>query len=120
MADPEKALDPEVMQVVLLQEIQKYMKEARAEGIVEPLKSVSVTDAPKQIRAPYKPWFTVELLNDGPNTVHAIFNTEKSFDEHEIRKGESCKVEMGRGIIKDVYVKCDKGERAKIRLVGTR
>lgn len=122
----EKAVRPEVMQLALLDEIagrlltlEKHFASTEAEGVVEPIEPITVTSTAKQIR-PTKPWFSVEIVNDGPDSVLAIINTLKSFDAHDVKKDETYKVEMGKPIIKDVYMKCNPGETAIVRLVGTR
>lgn len=120
-------VEPSVLQTALLDEIaerllklQQYEEEERAEGVTEPIEPVAVTDARRRVEAHVKPWFSVSLANDGPDDVWAIVNTEKSFDAHRVRVGETYAVSMLRGVIKDVLLWCDAGETGSVRLVGSR
>jgi len=117
----------DVLQAALLDEIadrllniQRMVSEEKPEGVVEPIEPVSVTDSARRVVAPVKPWFSVSIVNDGPNDVYAIVNTEKSFDWHRIPVGETYKVDMKRPIIKDILLKCEPGEKASVRVVGSR
>jgi hypothetical protein len=122
-----KRLRPDVLQTALLAEIaerlytlQRLQEEERAEGVVEPIEPVSVTGEHRRVVAPFKPWFSVNVVNDGPDDVYVMVNTEKSFDWHRVPKGESYRVDMKRGIIKDLLLKCEAGKTASVRLVGSR
>jgi hypothetical protein len=123
----EKFVRPEVLQAALLDEIaerlytmQRFQEEERAEGVVEPIEPISVNEEPRRVIAPLKPWFSVNVVNDGPDDVYVLVNTEKSFDWHRVPKGESYRVDMKRGIIKDLLLKCEAGKTASVRLVGAR
>lgn len=96
--------------------------EQEPEGVVEPIEPIPVDEKPKTVAClePKKPWFTVSLINDGPDDVRAIVNTETSRRHHTIRPGEAYNVVMNRGKIKDVLLSCDTGENANVRLVGSR
>lgn len=122
-----KRVKPEVLQAAILDEIaerlyslEQMQKEEKAEGVVEPIEPVAVTDEVRRVVAPFKPWFSVVIVNDGPDDVYAIVNSEKSFEWHQIPKGEPYKVDMKRAIIKDVLLKCESGENASVRVVGSR
>jgi hypothetical protein len=122
-----KRLRSDVLQTALLDEIaerlyalQRFQEEERAEGIVEPIEPISVNEEPRRVVAPVKPWFSVNVVNDGPNDVYVMVNTEKSFDWHRVPKGESYRVDMKRGIIKDLLLKCEAGKTASVRVVGAR
>jgi hypothetical protein len=115
------------MSVALLDEIaerlcalQRFQEEERAEGVVEPIEPVSVNEELRHVIAPIKPWFSVNVVNDGPDDVYVMVNTEKSFDWHRVPQGESYRVDMKRGIIKDLLLKCEAGKTASVRLVGSR
>jgi hypothetical protein len=99
--------------------IREYAEERRAEGITEPVEPLVVTSEPRRIRAE-KPWFSVMIVNDGPNDVDVIVNTEKSFREHKVAADETYKVDMFRGVIKDVLLWCAPAETASVRFVGVR
>jgi hypothetical protein len=122
-----RRLRPDVLQTALLDEIaerlyalQRFQEEERAEGVVEPIEPISVNEEPRRVVAPLKPWFSVNVVNDGPDDVYVMVNTEKSFDWHRVPQGESYRVDMKRGIIKDLLLKCEAGKTASVRLVGSR
>jgi hypothetical protein len=126
-AKQEKFVRPEVLQAALLDEIaerlytlQRFQEEERAEGVVEPIEPVSINEEPRQVVAPVKPWFSVNVVNDGPDDVYVMVNTGKSFDWHRVPKGENYMVDMKRGIIKDILLKCEPSKTASVRVVGAR
>ena len=123
----EKRVRADVFQAALLDEIaerllsiEQMLGEEKPEGVVEPMEPITVTDVTRRVMAPIKPWFSVNIVNDGPNDVYAIVNSEKSFEWHRIPKGEPYKVDMKRPVIKDVLLKCESGENASVRVVGAR
>lgn len=123
----ERRVSPAVLTVALLDEvaerlltIQKLAEEQRAEGVVEPIEPVAVVATPRRVLAPFKPWFSITIVNDGPNDVKALVNTETGLDWHKIVKDETFKVEVNRGILKDVLLKCEPNENASVRIVGSR
>jgi hypothetical protein len=122
-----KRLRPDVLQTALLDEIaerlytlQRFQEEERAEGVVEPVEPISVTHEVRRVISPIKPWFDVNVINDGPDDVYVMVNSEKSFEWHRVPKNETYKVDMKRGIIKDVLLKCEPGKTASVRVVGAR
>lgn len=123
-----KKVRPDVLQTALLDEIaerlmtlERLQKEERAEGVVEPIEPVSVTEEGKHLRPPVgKPWMSMDLINDGPQSCWVLVNTGKSIDPHEVKKGETYPIDMKRPIIEDVYLYCKPGETASLRIVGLR
>jgi hypothetical protein len=122
-----KAVPGTAMLVALLDEIagrlsslQRYEEERRAEGVVEPIEPISVTDEVRRVIPPLKPWFSAVIVNDGPDDVWVIVNAEKSFEWHRVAKDETYPVDMKRGAIEDVLLKCDPGKTASVRVVGAR
>lgn len=77
---------PEVLQAALLDEIaerlyqlQKFMDEGRAQGIVEPLNPVKVSTEPTVLEPPSgKPWFGVTIVKEDPVELNIIINSGKS------------------------------------------
>jgi len=100
-------------------EVKKILQDEQAFGAVEPIENIAVTSQKNHI-VRINPWMSVTLINAGPNSVFAIVNTEKSFDEHEVLNGETATIDMHRPIIKDVLLWCRTGETASVRLVGSR
>jgi len=84
------------------------------------MEPITVTDKARRVVAPFKPWFNVTVVNDGPDDVLVTVNVEKSVEWHRMIKGESYQVNMNRGVIKDVLLKCEPNKAASVRLVGTR
>lgn len=122
----DKRLNPDIMSLALLDEIadtmfkvRTFMESQSPTGIVEPIEPVTVTSTTKVVN-PIKPWFSVDIVNDGPNSVYVLVNPERSFDWHEVRAHETYRVEMGHAIITSVLLKCDPNLRATARLIGTR
>ncbi len=114
------------MSVALLDEIaerllslEKLAKAEIPEGIVEPIEKYTVTSQRVRINA-RKPWFSISLINDGPDSVFAIVNSPKSFDEHEVLVHETYTIYVLRAKINDVLLRCNDGETAHVRLVGVR
>ena len=115
------------MQVALLNEIAERLyvlqciaEEAKPEGVVEPIEPISVSSDVRRVIPPVKPWFSVEVANDGSDVVYVLVNPEKSFDWHQVLNGETYKVDMKRPIITEVELKCESGKTASVRLVGVR
>ena len=94
------------------------------EGIVEPLKTLNVTDKPQTVYPPHhasgKYWFSVKITNDGPDNCKVIINTEKSSSPREINVDETYGVEFKTAIIRDLYFYCESGETASVRITGVR
>jgi len=104
----------------ILANVLELQKEGRPEGITEPIEPIAVTDHPRYVKAPYGPWFSVILVNDGPGDVLAIVNTKKSFDQHRVLRTETYTIDMKHAVIEDVLLQCDLGGTASVRMVGVR
>jgi hypothetical protein len=92
------------------------------EGIVEPLNIVHVTDQRRVIQSPMrKNWFSVSIVNDGPDPCWIIVNSEKSTTSpYLLRMNEPTEVEMGTAKIVDIVCHCDSGQEASLRIRGVR
>lgn len=124
--ESEKRVRGDLLQSALMDEVaerlyqlQTFFAQTLAEGVTEPVENITVTNDKRRILAK-KPWFSAEVINDGPNNLWSIVNTEKSFDPHLVKTGETYRVNMGRGVIKDVLLWCEPGETAEVRFVGSR
>ena len=102
-----------------LANLENLYREERAEGVVEAIEKFTITSQRRSIKR-LKPWFSASLINDGPNSVFVIGNTQKSFDEHEVLNGETFTLDFHRARIDDILLWCNNGETAHVRLVGTR
>lgn len=100
--------------------MQHYEEESRVEGITEPLGPIAVTSETRRVKPFTKPWHSVSIVNDGPDVVYVIVNSEKSFDEYPLRIGETYMVDMHRPCIKDVLMRCEVGGSASARFIGAR
>jgi len=107
---------------VELNEQKKLIMEQIPEGIVEPLHIVHVTDQQRVITPPMKKnWFSVSIVNDGPNPCWIIVNSEKSTTSpYLLRMNEPTEVEMGTAKIVDIVCYCDSGQEASLRIRGVR
>ena len=131
MGDEEKKLsrrvDPQVAQVFLLDEIAERLLKLekilpmRPEGIVEPLDPIRATMTPRVIHPPYKKkWFSMSIVNDGPEECWVVVNTEKSpAQPYLTRVGEAYEVDVGSPAIEDIRVYTNTGS-ANLRIKGVR
>ncbi len=105
-----------------LNEQKKLIMEQIPEGIVEPLNIVHVTDQQRVITPPMKKnWFSVSIVNDGPDPCWIIVNSEKSTTSpYLLRMNEPTEVEMGTAKIVDIVCYCDSGQEASLRIRGVR
>ncbi len=125
---PSKA---EAMIIALLDEtaerlmsLETHNKELTPEGIVEPLVETTVTTEPIVIRIPSaeagKNWFSVSIINDGPDYCWVVINTGKSSTmPHKVVNGETYEVSFIKALIYDLRLYTDSGS-AVIRITGTR
>jgi len=122
-------IDPKVIQTMLLFKTYKELKklrileeQKRAEGVVEPFPNpIIITEQGKVLRPPGgKPWISMDMVNDGPDSCWALVNIGKSIDAHEILNGETYGVDMKTPLIEDIYLYCKRGETASLRIVGVR
>lgn len=122
-----KRVNPEIAQVVLLDEIADRLLRLekilplRPDGIVEPLTPTRASVEPKVIHPPYqKKWFSVSIVNDGPEDCWVIVNTEKSpAQPYLTRVGEEYSVSLGGPAIEDIRVYTESGT-ANLRIKGVR
>lgn len=122
-----KRVNPEIAQVFLLDEIADRLLRlektlpVRPEGIVEPLTPTRATIEAKVIHPPYKKkWFSVSVVNDGPEDCWIVVNTEKSpAQPYLTRVGEEYSVDMGNAVIEDIRVYTETGS-ANLRIKGVR
>ena len=121
-------MHPELLSVALLDEIAERLltletlsKERRPEGFVDTFDSVAVTDQVRELSASHNyPWFTIMIVNDGPDDVWVLVNPRKNPTPHRVAVGEPYNVDMKRGVIRQVNLWCDAGETATVRVVGLR
>lgn len=122
-----KRVNPEIAQVFLLDEVADRLLQLsktlpmRPEGIVEPLTPTRATQARKVIHPPYKKyWFSLSIVNDGPDECWVIVNTEKSpAQPYLTRVGEEYRVDVGGPSIEDIMVYTETGT-ANLRIKGVR
>ena len=126
-----KRLRSEVLQTALLDEIaerllslETHNKESTPEGMVDPLVDLTVTTTPVTVGPPYreagKYWFSVSVINDGPNYCWVVINTGKSSTRpHKIANDETYEVTFTKALIYDLRLYTDEGT-AVLRITGTR
>ena len=108
----------------LLQEIRRVasdIKQQIPEGIIEPTHIIVATPTRQVITSPMrKPWFSISIVNDGPDDCLVIVNTEKSSTTPSlVRVGEPYEVVFSVAKIDDLMVWCDSGS-ASLRVRGAR
>lgn len=87
------------------------------EGVIQPL-SLDVTPERPVLLRPLRPWWSVYVLNDGPDVVHVYVNRgERSFD---LGKYEDKGIDMGAPRIEEVLIEVDEGCSASVRVDAKR
>lgn len=104
-----------------LNEQKKLVMEQIPEGIVEPLAPTHVTTIRRVIQPPFrKPWFSVSVVSDGPDSCWIIVNSELSTTSpYELHKDEVFEVDLGCAKIVDLLCYCETGT-ADLRIRGVR
>lgn len=128
MSEKPKLIRADEAQVMLLdkllkeiRELSKNVKQQVPEGIVEPLAQTNVTTRRGIVHPPYgKRWFSVSVVNDGPDPCWIIVNSElSSTSPYELHKDEVFEVDLGYPKIVDLVHWCDSGS-AILRIRGVR
>ena len=103
-----------------VQESTTLIREQIPVGIVEPL-NVDVTTENRVLSPPFdRKWFSISVINDGPNNCFIIVNTELSnTNPHELEVNGTFEVDMGAPKIKDLLLYCVAGT-ASLRIRGVR
>lgn len=129
--EQQKSVDAVALQIALLDEIagrllslETHNKETSPEGIVDPLVEMTVTTEPVVVGPPSaeagKNWFSVSVINDGPNYCWVVINTGKSSTRpHKIANDETYEVTFIKALIYDLRLYTDEGT-AVLRITGTR
>jgi hypothetical protein len=104
-------------EISMLKKIQESMIE---EGVIETINPRTVTTSAIIVVPPYvgKPWFGVKITNDGPATVWANVNTEKSI-ETQILVDETWGPHFQTAVITDIRLWTESGT-ATVRIRGER
>ncbi len=114
------ALLDEIAQRLL--NIEVHNKELSPEGIVEPLAIITVTTANTIVEPPNlgNLWFSVSIINDGPDPCWVVINSGKSSTTpHRINDDETYEVRFIKPVIQDLMLSTDSGT-ASVRITGTR
>ncbi len=105
-----------------LQNIEVHNKELSPEGIVEPLAVITVTTTTTIVQPPNvgNLWFSVSIINDGPDPCWVVINSGKSSTRpHRIDNDETYEVRFIKPVIQDLMLSTDSGT-ASVRITGTR
>lgn len=104
-----------------IRQLSSDVKKQMPEGVVEPLRIITATTTQQTITPPmHKPWFSVSIVNDGPDDCWIIVNSEKSSTSPSlVRVGEPCEIDFGVPLIEDLVVWTDSGT-ATLRIRGVR
>lgn len=112
---------PEVMMVILLDEIAGRLAEARqyqedtiAEGRVVPA-TILVTDMP--VKDKLEKWFSVSYFNDGPNPAYILSsNVKPSTLDAPLNTGDQINVQRRqKAEEQEVWLSCLAGQSASVR-----
>jgi len=98
----------------------QLIKNQIPEGIIDP-KEVTATTAEISIIPPLdKRWFSIAIINDGPDSCFVVVNTEKSSTNPSILLvHETFEIDLGVPKIVDALVWCASGS-AHLRVRGVR
>ncbi len=89
-------------------------------GIIEPYTVTATTESTIVKQAQDKHWFSICVINDGPDSCYVVVNTEaSSTTPHRIDANGSFEVDMRAPKIKDLLVYCESGT-ASLRIRGVR
>lgn len=115
---------PEVLMLIYLDEIAGRLTEIYASmqksavGVVEPL-SVSVADKSYMVK-PSNPWISFTAFNDGPDPVYINVNEKSGVLDTPLNSGDDLTVNMETAKIHRLYLQCDKGKTASVRIFAKR
>ena len=123
---------PDVVQTLLLYKIYRQLKQlggedSTLEGKLIKIK-LTVTDRIKRLTSKDKyglPWVSMTLKNMGPDPVHVYVNEsvlapKPSVNDAPIEKDETLEVDMKKPLIRKVYLFCDKGKTATVKIYAKR
>jgi hypothetical protein len=118
----EQAIKPEIVITTLLDEIayrlskiENILKAEHPEGYLGHYED-TITDKIKEWEPP-DIWFSGSLYNYGPNTVYVQTN-DIALDFVPVELNENLEFDFKTAKIKKIYFKCNKGETAKIKIIG--
>jgi len=111
-------IDLEKQNIQRLERLEKAVEEVTPEGIIVP-RTITVTgEEVVDFRA--EPLYSFSLYNDGEGDVYVGVNT---YPEQEVpihkRESYDCPIEK-RGAIRTIYIVCESGKSATVRIYGVR
>jgi len=111
---------PKVLEVLLLDDILVTLKRKVPEGIVDPIK-VEVTDKLVPVKEA-KPWIYADIRNDGPDPVYVMINKiiSPGVRMPVLEPAGMLSVDMKESLIKVIYLICEKGKKATVRIFAKR
>lgn len=129
-SEEREVIKPAPLQVALLYKIMKAQREILAvnqqlleiekkrvpQGLIQPV-TLSATEEMKTYEPP-TPWFSVDVYNEGPDTVYVGIN-DKAREFKSIEKNRARRFDFGMAKIEKVYYKCARSETATVELTGT-
>jgi hypothetical protein len=101
-----------------LAKLEETVKQQIPDGVIVP-KTVTFTGSTIiDLRA--EPWYSFSLFNDGEGDIYVGVNTSPE-QQVPIHRNESYDCPFGkRGSIKTIYLVCEKGKSATVRIYGIR
>ena len=125
---------PDVVSALLLYKIYRQLRQLSGdysktmpEGKLIKLK-ITVTDKIKRLTSKDKyglPWISMILKNTGPDPVHVYINEtiltpKPNVNDAPIEKDETLEIDMKKPLIKKIYLFCDKGKTATVKIYAKR
>jgi len=116
-----------VLEVLLLDDILVTLRRRVPEGKIHPIK-VEVGDKLVPVST-VKPWISADIRNDGPDPVYVMVN--EVIPPHmfpprppvripALESAEMLSVDMKEPLIEVIYLICEKGKKATVRIFAKR
>jgi len=99
-----------------LSKINTFLDDTAYKGDTRIVKKTITGDGITNVKIPIMwKWYEYTLANDGPDDVY-IESSKRSMSDTSINSGDQITVKSKRGSRKPLWVRCDKGETAAIRV----
>lgn len=101
-----------------LRDIHQTIRSKIPDGVADSIPRTVADDIMELSREtiPSMPWMSFSLMNDGPNGVNVIIN-DRSTDKAPVKRGEALDANLiAKDMIYRVFLYCETGETANIRI----
>lgn len=115
-------INPVAVQTILLDEIagrlldiHDMLKDMVADGVDDTF-SIEASDEKIQVVS-LQPWLSVSIFNDGPDGIYLLVNREeRKAYEPKLYAGENTSIDAKKHSIRQLFIFCDEGETASVRI----